>query len=859
MVSRLKNVLNRRVNQSDQQNKVIISSPSESLTKAEWNSYFKKMNPFAKYLPYIAYDQETQAYYLRDNYVGFIYECTPLLFASSDIFSNFKSLLKLTLPKRTIIQFILLAHPWIEDFVAYYLESKKYISEDKFIFYKKYAESLTKDSWYGFPPARDFTFFVCIKFPSKEVDKVFLKDTSKGIFEILRTSYLLPRMVSPERLLYYLRKLFGQNYNLFAEDVYNPAVEISRQIILADSPVEVDGENNVIKTGDLYWKILTPRTLPPEINWDFMSQVVGSYDGPAGDMRQVSTPFLISLNIIADDLNNEILAKSNVFLYQQSFGSFAVSLKKKTAEYLEAVSSINEGNKYYNFLITVAVFGKDLKVVEEASKQCKQLWVLQGCQMQEESILKVPLFIMSLPFGFYYDPQTIKLLFRNFVAPDETLSAFVPVQSDFKGTGEPALLFRGRKGQIVTMDIFSKRSSSYNFFIAAPTGKGKSFLMNYLIFNYYGMGARIGIVDVGRSYKKLATVLGGDFIEFTKDSDFSLNPFAYVREEEDISLVTQVLLSMITSSTERIDFASKLPESAVNILASAIRWSINQAQSEGRLATTDDVYFYLSSFPEYFDDKDLLCEDHNRECLMEFKNIATHLAFNLKKFTSSGQYWKWFRGENILDLSNSKFFVLELEELKAIPDLFNVVSLLVLNLATYNLYLSDRSTPTLIVVDEAWQFLDGKSEAIQKIIEEGYRRARKYYGSFSIITQSILDLEHFGPIGKVIYSNSAFRFLLESGDFYAAIQKGILPFEKDDKFMINLLKSVKFNAPKYSEIFVLTDNLGYGVVRLSVDKYTYYLFTTNPKDLVRIEKYVNEGYSYVEAIEKVIEEDEKGA
>ncbi len=49
--------------------------------------------------------------------------------------------------------------------------------------------------------------------------------------------------------------------------------------------------------------------------------------------------------------------------------------------------------------------------------------------------------------------------------------------------------------------------------------------------------------------------------------------------------------------------------------------------------------------------------------------------------------------------------VLELENLKIQPDLYRVVTLLVLNAVTQDLYLSDRSRSRLIIFDEAWQFL----------------------------------------------------------------------------------------------------------------------------------------------------------
>jgi conjugal transfer ATP-binding protein TraC len=159
-----------------------------------------------------------------------------------------------------------------------------------------------------------------------------------------------------------------------------------------------------------------------------------------------------------------------------------------------------------------------------------------------------------------------------------------------------------------------------------------------------------------------------------------------------------------------------------------------------------------------------------------------------------------------------------------------------------------------VIFDEAWQFLQD-NELYQKIIEEGYRRARKYGGSFGIITQSLLDLEQFGGVGKVINANCEFKFFLESGDFPAAKKRGIIDY---DDFTMHILNTLKYNAPKYSEVFIHSDTFGCGIVRLVVDRYSYYLFTTKPDEVAEIERMVREeGLPYEEAIQRMVEK-EKG-
>src|SRR3546814_16900879 len=59
---------------------------------------------------------------------------------------------------------------------------------------------------------------------------------------------------------------------------------------------------------------------------------------------------------------------------------------------------------------------------------------------------------------------------------------------------------------------------------------------------------------------------------------------------------------------------------------------------------------------------------------------------------------------------------------------------------------------------------------------QGYRRARKYRGSFGIVLQSMNDLTLFGGTGQVILENTATRFLLQGSTYDRAVDKKILDY-----------------------------------------------------------------------------------
>jgi conjugal transfer ATP-binding protein TraC len=66
----------------------------------------------------------------------------------------------------------------------------------------------------------------------------------------------------------------------------------------------------------------------------------------------------------------------------------------------------------------------------------------------------------------------------------------MPVQGDFSGVGRPVLLFASRKGQLAGLDLMNKDAINHNALIAASSGSGKSFFVNYLVTNYFATARR---------------------------------------------------------------------------------------------------------------------------------------------------------------------------------------------------------------------------------------------------------------------------------------------------------------------------------------------------------------------------------
>jgi len=282
---------------------------------------------------------------------------------------------------------------------------------------------------------------------------------------------------------------------------------------------------------------------------------------------------------------------------------------------------------------------------------------------------------------------------------------------------------------------------------------------------------------------------------------------------------------------------------SATLINKAVHWAYEQ---EGSDACIDTVWRYLATFPQEADG--VIKDQYTHEEQRKFTDVAQTLAFNLEIFTSKNPFGKWFAGPATFDISADDFVVLELEQLKPNKSLFNVITLQVIDSVTKDLYLSNRANPRLVIFDEAWQFIRDDN-SMKDVIEEGLRRARKYNGSFTIITQSIQDVIQFGSVGHVIMSNTDFKFYLQSPDFAAARDKSLI---QCGDFELRLLNSVKTNKPKYSEIFMKTP-YGDGAVRLVVDPWSYYIYTSAGQEIAEIDKIAaeNDG-DYTYAIEEMV-------
>jgi conjugal transfer ATP-binding protein TraC len=812
---------------------------------------------FSDFFPIVAYDEETATYITQDNMPGYMWEVTPMPFGGSNTKAILEGLLEISFPHGTAFQFMLFADPFIDPILKKFADKPRAqfkVTKPRCETQKRQAKTAKLlsdnidslidhylDGRHGIEqlngiPFRNFGCFIAVKPP-----EVLSEDMLASLVESLAQFGCRPLLPDgPNGYLAFMRRIFG-TLDQERPGFYDPRREIRRQIIDAGYPVSFQyGDSKTVKIGDRYARCLTPQTLPKNSDMLRMNRIIGGLKGLADDADQITGPFLYTVNYIYTDYKAALNAKAQVVIAQKGAGTLAAKAARVADEFLWATDKADE-TAFVRVMPIIWCFGRSPEEAGDISARFKRLWGKEGFSLQEESYLNPVLLCSALPLGMVLGKQNLTLLDRDFLMPIDAAATFAAIQADFRGAGDPVTMMVGRKGQLLGFDLFDRRLNNHNFMVAAESGAGKSFFLNAMLAANYARGAKVRIIDIGGSYKKTTELFEGRFVDVGDDAyQVVLNPFdtGKIGDKDDrtisMEMASTVLQLMVTSASN-----SALADDEVNLLRAASRHVFSTGQNERGI---DAAREYLANFKNNAEGEDKLYAD-----LLGDK--ALKLAWNLAPFSSEGDYGRYFVGPSTLRIADDDWIVLELEAMKNVPQLFAVMVMQVLNLVTQDLYLADRSAQRFILFEEAAAFLKETmgghmTKLFAAVIEAGYRRARKYSGSMGVVLQSVLDIKTFGDVGQVLWENAATKFLLQGKSYEKAAQEKIIPYEG---FTLELLKSVRNNRPKYSEVFIDSD-IGQGVARLAVDPHSYWMYTSDGKDMGRYNHLIKAGADSAEAI-----------
>lgn len=276
--------------------------------------------------------------------------------------------------------------------------------------------------------------------------------------------------------------------------------------------------------------------------------------------------------------------------------------------------------------------------------------------------------------------------------------------------------------------------------ILGPTGSGKSTLLNLIEVQFLRYpNAQVYIFDKGGSSQTLTAAVGGDHYDLgSEDNGLSFQPLGFVDNELERQWAHEWLISI--AANENVTITPEIKKALWDALLS--------------LAATPREQRTIEALTVYLQHKEL------RD------------AF--QPFTQHGAYGKLL--DNSIDtLRLSRWQTFEMEKLMQAPsENSRKGSAIVAPVLSYLFHrLEERfdGSPTLLVLDEAWLFLDYPSFAAK--IREWLKTLRKLNVSAIFATQSLADIDesYIAPTIKEacftkIYLPNAVALQPDAKEFY---------------------------------------------------------------------------------------------
>ncbi len=663
-------------------------------------------------------------------------------------------------------------------------EHGKLPKHDAFMFVRRKPRSalLTKESF--FRKKKNF-----LKIAESNL-KSELDHSNRLSFELLQglsNLGLKPRRMSDEEII----KLIYQQWNparpidLGAVDPYN----IRSSLLFTDVGINNQG----FSMGPIYHRVISLKLLP-EATYSTMAAKLMELPF---DSRLFSTIHVPDQQKELDSLQTQRrVAFSMVAGQRNKMADLDSEAKFKDLETL-LEQMVGQGEKVFHLSLQILLRSHDIEDLE--SKVSQTLTLIRevgGAEAMEETLAAFDIFSdIAIP-----NARTKE---RTKRVKTSNLCDFLPIYSPWSGHSDPKILLKSRLGSLVSFNPFSSELTNFNQIVSGGSGSGKSFMTNILLMQMMKEEARIFVVDIGGSYKKLCENFDGQYISLGVDSQFSLNPF-------------DLLPGEVTPPSTKIKFILSLVEIMTKEENSEHLGKYDRSEIE---AAIERVYKLKSNWKL----SDLRHEliHHSDPSIQKFGKILTSWCGN-------SPYGKFVDQPSTVELYK-QVVCFDLKGMESLPDL-QAVCLFVITDFIWREVQKDRAKMKFLVLDECWKLMENDSASI--FIGEVYRTFRKYMASAIAISQNIDDFAK-SKIATAILPNCSTKWVLKQKGADKERLKDVLSLNPNE---IALIDSLRQERGEYSEAFLMVEDAR-SVVLIDSTPLEYWLATTDGRDLGKIEDY----------------------
>jgi len=808
---------------------------------------------FVHWLPYRGYDPKTKLYYNSASR-GFFLEATPMIGATEQSHEMLAQLLSEGIPTPGALQ----VHGWMSPRISEKLSQWYMPRYSASGIYERMARHRTEYLMGGVWKSLSNSAPFCLRnhrlglsYSTPESSRVSndeIISVMEGMISALESLGVHARAVDPKGLISWIDDITSPTTAPGDDTItYNPFDSIADQAVRHDLEMKIEPDRILLRTerfrptgktvdnapeiGEIYpdtfdVRSFSVRNLPQRwAPWD-MAKLIG--DMFADKLRM---PCPVSTNLCLDFPDAEAAGQRagrkfmrTTSLADSKSARMLPQLHDQSKEWGFVKDELRQGRKLVQAFYSVTSFSP--KGNGDANERIlKSVYRAAGWDLLDDRYLQIQGLLAAMPMtmanGLSFDLKNMKRL-RTVLTT--TAASLMPLQGEYLGGNSPHLMLIGRRGQPFFWSPFENTAGNHNVAVFGKSGSGKSVALQEICSSMVGSGAKVVVIDDGRSFEHSCKLQGGAFVEFTMSSAFCINPFSMIdpvlaeTDEDYLMDCFAMLKSIVNQMARHID---KLNDTERGLIDGAINevWA-----AKGRQGSINDVIAALDNTGN---------------------QIAIDLGIAMRPFSSTGTYGRFFEGEVSFELKN-RLTVFELSDLSSREELRSVALTAIMFMASQAMRREDRSVPKALLLDEAWQMLKGGSMA--DFIEAYARTCRKYGASLITATQSLNDY----------YKSDGSKAALENSDWFVILQQKaetIADFKKHDRFEMDdytdaLLRSLKRQGSEYSDVMIKgPDTLAVG--RLVLDPYSATVYSSSPRTFAAIHDLLAQGLTMEEAIERV--------
>ncbi|MGV6876445.1 conjugal transfer protein TrbE [Pseudochelatococcus sp. B33] len=476
--------------------------------------------------------------------------------------------------------------------------------------------------------------------------------------------------------------------------------------------------------GDRHLRVLTIRGFPPS-----------TWPGVLDDLNRLGFAYRWSTRFLSLDkaeaereltkLRRQWFAKRKGIvtllretIFQQEIPLVDSDAANKAVDADEALQELGADAVAYGYVTaTVTVMDESPDIADEKLKAVERIIQGRGFVTIPETLNATEAWLSSLPGHAYANVRQPLVSTLNLAHMMPVSAVWAGPEKNVHLDAPPLIITRTAGG--TPFRLVTHIDDVGHTLIVGPTGAGKSVLLSILAlqFRRYA-GSRIFIFDNGGSARATVLGLGGEYYNLGKAGSITFQPLAAIDAEEDLTWAAEWIAGLL--GHEHVEITPDVKETVWSALT-----SLASAPREERTLTG------LSTLLQ-----------------------SNRLRQAIQPYTLAGPHGRLLDADSDR-LGAGEVQAFEMEELMQTASAVSPV-------LTYLFHrLGERfdGSPTLIVLDEAWVFLDDPIFAAR--IREWLKMLRKKNVSVIFSTQSLADIQH-SAIALAIVESCPVRIFLPS-------------------------------------------------------------------------------------------------